>query len=129
MADLREYLIFRQSKTGKVVNVRAPSVLRELRSVHRESECIVVNERGEECTRNGLQMNLGKLVTALAGEGLVEPGLCFHGLRHSLGTASYDLEVDREARKSALGHTSDAAGIVISNTGANKAKDVAAATK
>ena len=54
-------------------------------------------------------------------EGLVKPGLCFHGLRHSLGTALYDLGLDREARKAALGHASDAASMVYERGGNRRA--------
>ena len=71
-------------------------------------ENILVNERGDASTRDGLQTNLWKVVKALVTEGLVKPRLCFHGLRHSLGTALYDLGLDIEAHKAALGHTSDA---------------------
>ena len=58
-----------------------------------------------------------RLVKTLVAEGLVKPGLCFHGLRHSLGTALYDLGLDRDARKAALGHTSDAASMVYERGG------------
>jgi integrase len=51
----------------------------------------------------------------------VKPGLCFHGLRHSLGTTLYDLGLDREARKAALGHTSDAASMVYERGGNRRA--------
>jgi integrase len=105
-----EYLSFHQSKTGQLVNVKAPAPLRdELKGASREGDHIVVTNRGEPYTRDGLQTNLWKLVKNLMAEGLVKPGLCFHGLRHSLGTALYDLGLDREARKAALGHSSDAA--------------------
>ena len=43
---------------------------------------------------------------------LAKPGLCFHGLRHSLGATLYDLGLDRDTRKAALGHMSDAASAV-----------------
>ena len=51
----------------------------------------------------------------------MKPGLCFHGLRHSLGTTLYDLGLDREARKAALGHTSDAASMVYERGGNRRA--------
>jgi hypothetical protein len=77
--------------------------------------------KGDAYARDGLQTILWKVVKALVTEGLVRPGLCFHGLRHSLGTALYDLGLDREARKAALGHTSDAASIVYERGGDRRA--------
>ena len=108
-----EYLEFSQSKTGRLVQVRAPRPLREeLNSGARDGTRILLNARGQPYTRDGLQTNLWKLVKLLVAERRVQPGLCFHGLRHSLGAALYDLGLDREARKAALGHTSDAASMV-----------------
>ena len=52
---------------------------------------------------------------------MVKPGLCFHGLRHSLGTTLFDLGLDRDARKAALGHRSDAASIVYERGGNRRA--------
>jgi integrase len=113
-----EYLNFRQSKTGQLVNVRAPAPLREeLVTTPREGDYILVNDQSQPYTRDGLQTNLWKLVKSLVAEGLVKPGLCFHGLRHSLGAALYDLGLDREARKAALGHSSDAASMVYERSG------------
>lgn len=117
-----EYLNFRQNKTGRMVNVRAPAPLRsELSSATRIGEYILVNEAGDRYTRDGLQSNLWRLASRLAAKGVVGRGLCFHGLRHSLGTALYDLGLDREARKAALGHTSDAASLVYERGGNRKA--------
>jgi integrase len=117
-----EHLSFRQSKTGHLVNVRAPGPLRaELASAKREANEILTNRQGQRYTRDGLQTNLWKLVSDLAAKGLVGPGLCFHGLRHSLGAALYDLGLDRDARKAALGHTSDAASMVYERGGNRRA--------
>lgn len=117
-----EYLAFRQSKTGQLVQVRAPKPLRdELGNGVREGAHILVNDQGQPYTRDGLQSNLWRLIKSLVAAGLVEPGLCFHGLRHSLGTALYDLGLDREARKAALGHTSDAASMVYERGGNRRA--------
>jgi integrase len=117
-----EYLAFRQSKTGQLVNIRAPKPLREeLLNAPREGTHILVNDQAQPYTRDGLQTNLWKLVKRLVGAGLVQPGLCFHGLRHSLGAALYDLGLDREARKAALGHASDAASMVYERGGNRRA--------
>ncbi len=117
-----QYLAFQQSKTGQLVQVRAPKPLRdELANGLREGTHILVNASGQPYTRDGLQTNLWKLVKSLVAAGLVKPGLCFHGLRHSLATALYDLGLDREARKAALGHTSDAASMVYERGGNRRA--------
>ena len=52
---------------------------------------------------------------------LVQHGLCFHWLRHSLGAALYDLGLDREARKAAFGHVSHAASVVYERDGNRRA--------
>jgi integrase len=117
-----ETLTVRQSKTGQVVHVLAPGPLKvELNSAKREGTQIVVNSWGQPYTRDGLQTNLWKLVKALEVKSLVKPGLCFHGLRHSLGAALFDLGLDRDARKAALGHRSDAASIVYERGGNRRA--------
>lgn len=115
-------LTVRQSKTSELVQVRAPAPLRdELNSAQREGVQIVINERAQPYTRDGLKTILWRLVKQLEAETLVKSGLCFHGLRHSLGAALYDLGLDREARKAALGHTSDAASMVYERGGNRRA--------
>jgi integrase len=117
-----DVLTFRQSKTGHVVHVRAPHPLREqLNNLRREGTQIVVNGRAQPYTRDGLQTNLWKLVKQLEAQSLVKSGLCFHGLRHALGAALYDLGLDRESRKAALGHTSDAASMIYERGGNRRA--------
>jgi len=117
-----EVMTVRQSKTDDVVHIRAPGPLREeLNSAKREATQIVVNRQGQPYTRDGLQTNLWKLVKALVAKSEVKPGLCFHGLRHSLGTMLFDLGLDRDARKAALGHRSDAASMVYERGGNRRA--------
>lgn len=117
-----EALSWRQSKTGHPVHVRAAMPLQdELNSSERRGDRILVNLDGQPYTRDGLQTLLWNLVKRLEYLGLVKPGLCFHGLRHSLGAALYDLGLDREARKAALGHVSDAASAVYERDGNRRA--------
>ena len=117
-----EVLTVRQSKTGQTVFIRAPRPLRdELNAAPREGTQIVVNRQGRPYTRDGIQTNLWRLTKKLEAMHLVEPGLCFHGLRHALGAALYDLGLDREARKAALGHTSDAASMIYERGGNRRA--------
>lgn len=117
-----EVLTVRQSKTGNLVHIRAPGPLRaELNSAKPEGTQIVMNGSGQPYTRDGLQTNLWRLVKGLEAKALVKPGLCFHGLRHSLGATLFDLGLDRDARKAALGHRSDAASAVYERGGNRRA--------
>lgn len=117
-----EALSWHQSKTGHLVHVRAAIPLRdELNAGEGQGTRILVNREGQAYTRDGLQTLLWNLVKRLEYLGLVKPGLCFHGLRHSLGAALYDLGLDREARKAALGHVSDAASAVYERDGNRRA--------
>ncbi len=117
-----EVLCWHQSKTGHLVQVRAAKPLRdELSSGERRGDRLLANLEGQPYTRDGLQTLLWNLVKRLEYLGLVRSGLCFHGLRHSLGAALYDLGLDREARKAALGHVSDAASAVYERDGNRRA--------
>lgn len=117
-----ETLTWRQSKTGHPVHARAATPLRqELDAREWGSGCILVNQKEQPYTRDGLQSLLWNLVKRLEYLGLVKAGLCFHGLRHSLGAALYDLGLDRDARKAALGHVSDAASAVYEREGDRRA--------
>ncbi|HZY54168.1 MAG TPA: tyrosine-type recombinase/integrase [Reyranella sp.] len=117
-----ESLSWRQSKTGHPVHVRAPQALcDELATAPKRSSQILTNHDGRPYTRDGLQSVLWQLTSRLEYLGLVKPGLCFHGLRHSLGATLYDLGLDREARKAALGHKSDAASAVYERDGNRRA--------
>jgi integrase len=117
-----EALSWRQGKTGHPVHVRAPEALRqELETTPRRSPQILTNHEGKPYTRDGLQSVLWQVTSRLEYLGLVKPGLCFHGQRHSLGAMLYDLGVDREARKAALGHKSDAASAVYERDGNRRA--------
>ena len=80
-----------------------------------------MNRRAQPYTRDGLQTTLWRLVKKLERGALIRPGLSFHGLRHALGAALYDLGLDRDARKAALGHTSDAASMVYERGGNRRA--------
>lgn len=104
------------------MEVRAAKPLRdELSTGERRGDRIVVNLEGQPYTRDHLQTLLWNLVKRLEYLGLAKSGLCFHGLRHSLGAALYDLGLDREARKAALGHVSDAASAVYERDGNRRA--------
>ena len=102
--------------------MRVPEILRqELLAAPKRGPQILTNHEGKPYTRDGLQSVLWQLTRRLEYLGLVQPGLCFHGLRHSLGATLYDLGIDREARKAALGHKSDTASAVYERDGDRRA--------
>lgn len=77
----------RQGKTGNGIAVKAHAQLREiLDAAPRISPVIVVGARGQPFTQSGFQRRFFGLVRRLVEERKVEPGLSFHGLRHTLGT-------------------------------------------
>jgi site-specific recombinase XerD len=47
---------------------------------------IAVNSYGQSWTESGFNASWGTFKKGLEAEGLVEPGLTMHGLRHTLGT-------------------------------------------
>ena len=79
-----ESLVWQQSKTGHLVQVRAPMPLRdELDHAPRRAEQILANIEGKPYTRDGLQTLLCQPTKRLEYLGLVKRRLCCHGLRHS----------------------------------------------
>ncbi len=105
-----EVLSWRQSLTGYDVRFRVPEALRnELNNAARHSPQILTTHEEMPYVRDGVQSVNGQLGSRLKYLRLVQPGLCFHALQHSLGAALLDLGLDREARRPALGHNSDAA--------------------
>jgi integrase len=77
----------RQGKTGEIIAVKAHARLREiLDAIPRVSPVIVIGARGRPFTQSGFQRRFFGLIRRLTDEGKVQPGLSFHGLRHTLGT-------------------------------------------
>jgi integrase len=68
----------------------------------------VRTRKGTAYTRDGLDTLFHGLKISLAKEGLVRPGLTFHGLRKSLGKDAADLGFSENDIAGALGQTSPA---------------------
>lgn len=83
---------------------------------------LVVNQAGEPYTVDGMRTMVWRLCKQLADQGKVRPGLNIHGLRHSLGKELYDLDLERDARKAMLAHTTDQASMVYERDGDRAAK-------
>lgn len=98
----------RAQKTGVPIWVPVHPYLRELLAVApRTNPQIVVGLRGAPLTRSALSTDFYRLIGRLRAEGRVGPGLSFHGLRHTLGTAIIEAGGTRAMAKAVLGHTTE----------------------
>ncbi len=94
----------RQRKTGNAVWVKAHTRLQAiLDETPRRSPVIVVGARGRPFTPNGFQRRFFGLIRHLVAAKKVEPGLSFHGLRHTLGTLLAEAGCDERTIASVLG--------------------------
>jgi integrase len=94
----------RQIKTGDPVWVKAHFRLREiLEQTPRVSPVILIGARGKPFTESGLRTSFFRLIRTLVAEGKVQPGLSFHGLRHTLGTKLAEAGCDAATIAAVLG--------------------------
>jgi integrase len=97
----------RQQKTGNPMWVKAHYRLREiLDATPRVSPNIVVSTLGKPYTEDVLRAQFFPFVRRLVAEGKVQPGLSFHGLRHTLGTLLAEAGCDTSTIAAVLGHES-----------------------
>ena len=95
----------RSQKTNQPVWVPAHYRLREiLDAAPRGHDRIVVGARGQPIGVSGLSTQFFRVLKRLREEGKVGPGLSFHGLRHTLGTALAEMGCDAATIASVLGH-------------------------
>ena len=94
----------RTQKTNMPVWVPAHYRLREiLDTTSRVSTNIVVGARGRPISRSALTTSFFNLLRELRETGRTGPGLSFHGLRHTLGTALAEAGCDPPTIASVLG--------------------------
>lgn len=106
----------RQAKTDEPIWVPATAELRaildEAKATMKDrkvkSTTIVVGKRGRQFTENGFRARFFKLIRRLVDEGKVQPGLTFHGLRHSVGKALADAGCDTRTIMAVTGHQTEA---------------------
>jgi integrase len=111
----------RQIKTGGPVWVKAHYRLREiLDSTLRVSPVILIGARGQPFTEGGLRSSFCRLIRGLVAEGKVQPGLSFHGLRHTLGTALAEAGCDAATIAAVLGQATTAMAEHYSKTAKRK---------
>ena len=96
-----------RGKTGVIGRLTAPEALTPIFEGERPAETIATNAHGKPFkTANTFTKARRDLMTKLADEKLVRPGLTTHGLRHTLGKIVSEEGGDLQAVKSALQHSS-----------------------
>jgi len=94
----------RQIKTGDPIWVKAHFRLREiLEQTPRVSPVILIGARGKPFTESGLRTSFFRLIRTLVAKEKVQPGLSFHGLRHTLGTTLAEAGCDAATIAAVLG--------------------------
>jgi len=98
-------ILGRQAKTGGEVWVPAHPRLRDLLdAAPRTAETIVTGLRGRTMTVSGFRAMFFRRLRGLEREGLVRPGLTFHGLRHSLASALAEAGCTPQQIQAITGH-------------------------
>ena len=70
-------------------------------------ETICANSRGASWTSDGFKTSFFKFIRNLEKEGVVAPGLTFHGLRHTVATELRELGFDRRLIADMLGQRTE----------------------
>lgn len=104
-----EVIESRQAKTGDPIWVPAHSELRAiLDKAERKAVTIVVGARGKPFTESGFRARFFKEIRKLTEAGKVQPGLTFHGLRHTAATNLADVGCDNRDIMAITGHKTEA---------------------
>ncbi|MCW2286607.1 integrase [Rhodoblastus acidophilus] len=100
----------RTSKRGVPVCLPLHPILKRALAERPESDAvqIAVNSHGEPWTETGFNASWRTFKKRLEAEGLVEPGLTPHGLRHTLGTLLREAGADDRTIADVLGQKSTA---------------------
>jgi integrase len=69
---------------------------------------IVVGERGQPFTEDGFRSRFFKFLRVLVAKGQLQPGLTFHGLRHTVGKMLAEAGCDTRTIAAVLGHRTEA---------------------
>ena len=98
----------RTSKRGRTVRVPLHPVLKAALAAAppHHAATIAANSRGEAWTESGFNSTFCKFIARLERDGMVGPGLTFHGLRHTLGTRLKEAGADDRAIADLLGQSS-----------------------
>ncbi|MBB4315728.1 tyrosine-type recombinase/integrase [Roseospira marina] len=94
----------RSHKTGVSIRVPMHSMLSAvLDRTPRQSPLVVTGKGGNPYTGSGFRTELRKIMKRLEGDGATQPGLTFHGLRHTAGTMLADAGCDSRDIQAVLG--------------------------
>ncbi|HXU21544.1 MAG TPA: tyrosine-type recombinase/integrase [Verrucomicrobiae bacterium] len=72
---------------------------------HRNSTLLVSTANGRPYKIQGFQSMFFRLIRSLVARQLVQPGLSFHGLRHTVGTKLAEAGCDARTIAAMLGHS------------------------
>lgn len=93
-------------KNGREMWLPAHPRLRQiLDAIPKTATILCLTSRGKPWTQAGFRASFFKLIRQLEEEGKVEPGLTFHGLRHTLGDALAEAGCDTRTIAAVLGIT------------------------
>jgi integrase len=101
-------IAIRTSKRGVRIAIPIHPILQEAIEARPKSDAlqIAVTSRGEPWTESGFNASFAKFKKKLEQEGLIEPGLTPHGLRHTLGTRLREAGADDRTIADVLGQKS-----------------------
>ncbi len=117
-----EYITYKQSKTGTLVEVYAHESLRDiLNTTKKRGLNIVTTNDGRPYTASGFGTQFYKLIKKLEAEDKVGKGLTFHGLRHTTSTMIADADGDTRDIMSVTGHKTESV-VAIYTASANQKK-------
>ncbi len=105
-AAIKDGLISRRTgKTGQIVSIPVHPDLADLlaNAPQHDAVTIAANLAGKPWTSDGFRASLGKEMKALLNRRQVEPGLTFHGLRHTVGTLLREVTDDLDLIRRWLG--------------------------
>ncbi len=106
----KELSIFEARRLTAILN--EPDAIQMGRAAKRTGrkvgKTLVLNRLGQPYTEDGLDSSFDQVKRALVEAGTIRPGLTFHGLRKSLGTAAADLGFSENDIAGALGQSNPA---------------------
>lgn len=108
----------RTSKTGQEVSLPIHPDLEHLLSAAPKTDAITIaaTSRGKPWTTSGFNSTFIKAIGRLEQDGKIEPGLTFHGLRHTVGTLLVEAGFDIDTVRRWLGQKTLAMAIHYSQT-------------
>lgn len=107
----QKFMKLRQSKTSEEITLPVYPEFEEYIDIaralpNRQAVNMVINERGLPYTSDGFRTLFFRHIRKLESEGLVRPGLTFHGLRHTVATELANADAGDSTIQHALGHKS-----------------------